>query len=174
MGVDQGRVKGSRLVKLADIPPQPWKNGGGVTYEIAADPSHKGNDGASRADFHWRISRAVIERDGPFSVFPGMIRWLVLLDGEGFTLSFTDRAKLHVTRRFHIEQFPGGSLAHCKLLADSCSVLNVIAREDIALRVNVVLSRAALPSLGHAMISDNDVNVRLDERHVLNVALPAD
>lgn len=165
-------MKGSRLIRLADISPQPWKNGGGITYEIAADPSRPDGTGGTLGDFRWRVSRAVIERDGPFSVFPGMARWILLLDGEGFTLSFADRAKLHVHRRHHLEHFPGSALAHCQLHAGPCSVLNVIAREDIPLRVNVVASRAALPSLGHAMVSDHGVGVRLDERHVLNMALP--
>jgi len=92
----------------------------------------------------------------------------------GFTLSFPGRAKLHVIRRHHPEQFPGAALAQCRLQAGPCSVLNVIAREDIALRVNVVTSHAPLPSLGHALISDHGVGIRLDERHVLNVALPLD
>ncbi|WP_298728746.1 HutD family protein [uncultured Ferrovibrio sp.] len=167
-------MKGSRLIRLADIPPQPWKNGGGITYEIAADPPSNPETKAAFAGFRWRISRALIERDGPFSVFPGMTRWILLLDGEGFTLSFSDRAKLHVIRRHHPEQFPGAALAQCRLQAGPCSVLNVIAREDIALRVNVVTSHAPLPSLGHALISDHGVGIRLDERHVLNVALPLD
>jgi environmental stress-induced protein Ves len=54
----------------------PWKNGGGVTYEIAAYPPDAGLDA-----FDWRISTARVESDGPFSVFPGVDRVLLVLSG---------------------------------------------------------------------------------------------
>ncbi|MFY3435275.1 HutD family protein [Achromobacter mucicolens] len=57
------------------LPPEPWKNGGGVTRTLAADP-----------DGRWRVSIADIERDGPYSRFPGYDRVSVVLSGEGVTL----------------------------------------------------------------------------------------
>lgn len=165
-------MAGARLIKIADLPPQTWKNGGGVTYEIAADPPRDpAEDGAAAPkDFRWRISRALIERDGPFSVFPGMTRWILLLDGDGFTLSFAERAKLYVSQRFTLEEFPGASLAHCALNGGPCSVLNVIARQDVALRVNIARSLAPLPSHGHALVAERAVSIRLDDRQILQVA----
>lgn len=157
---------GGKLVRLDALKLQPWKNGGGMTAEIACDPP-----GVGLKDFNWRISRAEIDKDGAFSAFPGMMRWILLLDGNGFTLSFADRGKLFVSDRFALESFAGDGIAHCALNAGPCGVLNVIARLDLPMRVNVVRSMAALPSLGHALVAETGVSVRLDERHVLHVAL---
>lgn len=70
------------VVRLADVAPQPWRNGGGVTRELARRPT----DG----DFEWRLSVADVAADGPFSSFPGVDRILVLLRGNGMTLRFGD------------------------------------------------------------------------------------
>jgi uncharacterized protein len=156
---------GGKLVRMDALHPQPWKNGGGTTAEIACDPP-----GAGWKEFNWRISRASIDKDGAFSVFPGMMRWILLLDGNGFTLSFTDRAKLYMTERFALESFPGDGITHCQLSEGPCSVLNVIARQGAPVRVNVVRSMAPLPSLGHALVAKTGTSVRLDERTVLHVA----
>ena len=55
----------------------PWKNGGGVTAEIAAYPAGSGMD-----DFGWRISTALVEIAGPFSKFEGIDRILTVLEGR--------------------------------------------------------------------------------------------
>ncbi len=55
----------------------PWKNGGGVTEEIAVYPSDAGFD-----DFAWRISMARVGQGGPFSRFPGVDRTLAVLEGR--------------------------------------------------------------------------------------------
>jgi environmental stress-induced protein Ves len=158
-------IGGGRLVRLDALTPQRWKNGGGVTSEIACFPP-----GADWKNFDWRVSRAIIEKDGAFSVFPGMLRWILLLEGNGFTLSFADREKLHVTERFAVESFPGDGITHCTLNGGPSVVLNVIARADMLMRVNVTTSRAPLPSLGHALIAEAGVSVRLDEQTVLHAA----
>ena len=66
---------------LRRIAPQPWKNGAGVTREIAVGP-----EGAATRDFDWRFSLAEVERDAPFSAFPGIDRCIVLLHGAGMRL----------------------------------------------------------------------------------------
>lgn len=65
------------LVPFADLTPQPWKNGGGVTREVAVFPN-----GAGMEDFLWRISLATVEVAGPFSCFTGIDRHLSVLAGE--------------------------------------------------------------------------------------------
>lgn len=61
---------------------QPWKNGGGVTHEIA------------RADVGgrllWRLSIAEVASDGPFSAFPGLTRILTVIEGAGLHLHTPD------------------------------------------------------------------------------------
>jgi environmental stress-induced protein Ves len=68
------------IIDADRVTPVPWKNGGGVTRELLRWP----DDGAWRL----RLSLAHIDRDGPFSVFPGVTRWFVVLDGAGVALDF--------------------------------------------------------------------------------------
>jgi environmental stress-induced protein Ves len=65
------------LLPAAARRPSPWKNGGGATTEIAVSP-----EGADLGGFDWRISMARVERDGPFSEFPGVDRTLCVVEGD--------------------------------------------------------------------------------------------
>ena len=86
-----------------------WKNGAGWTREIHAQPQAGGGDG-----WDWRLSIAEIERDAPFSTFPGVDRELVLLEGNGLRLRFADRVETllppHDRLRFAGEQEVFGEL----------------------------------------------------------------
>lgn len=66
---------------LATTPSTPWKNGGGSTQELACWPP-----GADMNSFEWRVSLATVDRPGPFSVFPGIDRQIMLLSGDGLQL----------------------------------------------------------------------------------------
>lgn len=59
------------------LPPEPWKNGAGVTRTLAVD---------TQPVPRWRVSIADIDRDGPYSRFPGHDRVSVVLSGQGVTL----------------------------------------------------------------------------------------
>jgi environmental stress-induced protein Ves len=66
-----------------------WRNGLGWTREILR--RRLGSDAdAPGEDWDWRLSIAEIERDAPFSAFPGIDRELVLLSGNGVRLCFDD------------------------------------------------------------------------------------
>lgn len=68
-----------RHLTPSDYTRQPWRNGKGVTVELArAD-----RDGA----LLWRLSMATVAEDGPFSIFPGVERNLTVLTGPGFRLA---------------------------------------------------------------------------------------
>ena len=71
-------MKAPRLIRCADVPDQPWRNGGGITRELLAWPPG--------SDWQLRLSVADIQADGPFSVFEGVQRWFVVLQGEGVAL----------------------------------------------------------------------------------------
>lgn len=77
------------IIRLADCPPQPWKNGLGRTREIAVEPPDAGMD-----DFLWRVSVAEVDSAAPFSSFPGIDRQIALLDGAGFTMTL-DGGRTH-------------------------------------------------------------------------------
>ncbi len=66
----------------ADYITTPWKNGGGITTELAIFPA-----GMTVTDpFVWRISRSQIKSSGAFSQFPGYERHILQLDGDKVTL----------------------------------------------------------------------------------------
>lgn len=96
-----------------------WKNDGGWTTELARDPP----EGES---FHWRVSIAEIEQDGPFSAFPGIDRELLLLDGSGIELDIDDAAPLRLAQRFERVRFAGEARVRCRLLAGPTRDFNVM------------------------------------------------
>ena len=72
---------GARRGPWQALPPEPWKNGGGVTRTLAAD-----KDAAESAAARWRVSIADITRDGLYSRFAGDDRVSVVLSGAGVVL----------------------------------------------------------------------------------------
>ncbi|MFE2310102.1 HutD family protein [Streptomyces sp. NPDC059411] len=111
-----------RFLRAADRPAAGWKNGGGVTREIAAFPPGAGMD-----DFGWRISLAEVTADGPFSVFPGVDRTLTLAEGAGMDLEIGGVRDL-VDRRYEPRGFPGDEPTACRLLAGPVVNFNVMYR----------------------------------------------
>ena len=65
------------VLRASERTPVPWKNGGGVTREVAVSPA-----GSSLDDFDWRVSVADIRAAGPFSRFPGIERQMAVLSGR--------------------------------------------------------------------------------------------
>jgi environmental stress-induced protein Ves len=110
------------LLKAADYRRMRWKNDGGWTTEIERDPA----DCAS--DFRWRISIAEIERDGPFSPFPGVDRELRLLAGNGIALDNGDAPTLRLVERFQHARFDGEARVDCRLVAGPTRDFNVMTR----------------------------------------------
>lgn len=90
------------LIPYASLEPQPWKNGGGSTTEIAVAPPGAGFDG-----FDWRISLATIAQDGPFSVFPGIDRTLALVEGPGASLELDGDTVFALSEDDPVIEFPG-------------------------------------------------------------------
>jgi environmental stress-induced protein Ves len=157
-----------KLVKLDLLPLQPWKNGGGVTSELAIDPAD-----ATAENFRWRISLARIAQDGPFSAFPGITRWITLIEGGGFTLDFDDGSRIDVPEPFVPHRFDGGRAAHCRLKGGPSRDLNVMARADVAMDVQVIAAGEGAPPPGFALVGADIVLVRLDAGRMLRAAVRA-
>ena len=66
-----------RILRAGSHRRMPWKNGGGITTEVAISPPE-----ATVNDFDWRISMAKVLASGPFSTFANIDRVLAVLDGE--------------------------------------------------------------------------------------------
>ena len=90
------------MLRLADCPAKPWKNGLGRTRELAVHPSRSGMD-----DFLWRVSIAEVDSAAPFSAFPGIDRVIALLDGDGFTMTMDDGRRHALTTPCAPFAFPG-------------------------------------------------------------------
>lgn len=101
-----------------------WKNGGGVTREIACVPAGAGLD-----DFEWRVSIARIAQAGPFSAFAGIDRVITLLAGPGVRLRSGDgRIDHRLDRPLAPFAFPGECPIDAQLLGGPCDDLNVMVR----------------------------------------------
>ncbi|WP_075656779.1 HutD family protein [Pseudochrobactrum sp. B5] len=101
----------------------PWKNGGGVTVEIAVFPAD-----ASVDNFDWRISTATVASDGPFSVFTGIDRTLSVLEGDGIILSVEGLDDQELKGETPPFSFPADSPTSAKLLGSAITDLNVMTR----------------------------------------------
>lgn len=76
----------TRIIRIADCPPVPWKNGAGTTRELWAR-----RDGAGAALI--RISIAEISGAQDFSTFPGIDRVILQLDGPRMVLTIDGVAR---------------------------------------------------------------------------------
>ncbi|MER7559871.1 HutD family protein [Nocardioides sp. NPDC126508] len=104
---------------------RPWRNGGGMTAEVAAWPP--GTDAGS--DFAWRISFADVAGSGDFSTFPGVDRVITLIDGPPMTLDLPGETT--VLRPFVPYSFDGGVPVLCSVTAPTRD-LNVMTRRGHA------------------------------------------
>jgi environmental stress-induced protein Ves len=101
----------------------PWKNGGGETIEIAVGP-----DNASLETFEWRISRALIRSDGPFSPFPGIDRTIVAIEGDGILLRFDDAEPVRLSPGDPPLPFAGEMSVESRMIGGEVMDLNVMTR----------------------------------------------
>lgn len=113
-----------RVLRAADRTAVPWKNGGGVTREIAASP-----EGAPLDDFDWRVSLADVSADGPFSSFPGVDRTLTVVEGAGMDLMVGGEHHI-VDEQYWPHDFPGDLETDGRLLGGPVVNLNVMYRRE--------------------------------------------
>lgn len=112
----------SRVIAANEYRRERWKNGTGWTREIARTPE--------TGDWDWRLSIAEIEQDGPFSVFPGIDRELVLIRGNGLRLRFSD-GEVHELQPPHARlRFAGEREVRGELLEGPTHDFNLMWRRD--------------------------------------------
>ncbi len=115
-----------RRLREQDVRRVPWKNGRGVTRELALWPP---GSYFERGDFDWRISAARVEESGPFSEFAGFDRILVITEGEGLILEHGQAAARARLRRFEPYRFSGDWSTRCDLVRGPVSDFNVLTRQ---------------------------------------------
>ena len=132
-------------MRFAELPLTPWRNGGGVTREVAVE-------GPGGQDFEWRISIADVNVAGPFSAFPGVDRSITLLDGERMDLlidGVEEVLGLHESLTFD-----GASQTSCTLPFGPTRDLNVMTRR---LRRSAVVTIADLSQTLPISVAVNEV-----------------
>jgi environmental stress-induced protein Ves len=136
-------------VNCDQVAPQPWRNGAGRTRELLAWPQADG--------WQLRISVADIDRDAPFSAYPGVDRWLALVDGAGVALRLPQG----------LQRLEPGSppLAFAGEAAPACTLLDGPTRD-----LNLMCRRGA----GRAQLWPAGPGVELPVRGTLRALFSAD
>lgn len=158
------------IQRRADRPGVPWRNGLGIQYEIDADhPS----------DWSWRLSTADIDRDVPFSSFPGVRRVFCVGGGAGVTLAVNGVDVPCGPRT--VARFDGGDEVRARIWDGPVQAVNLMTRSESSWRDLVVLGEGAsapgpcaVVACGGASVSIGDAThelghldavLRIDARH---------
>ncbi|MBI2719904.1 MAG: HutD family protein [Rhizobiales bacterium] len=147
----------------------PWKNSGGTTTEILAEPAPQPSEARP---WLWRVSIAAVTGNGPFSRFPGYDRHIMAIGGDGFDLEGGPSGTLRV-EPFHPLSFSGdwpivsrlhkGPVRDFNLIADRAAIDSSLICERLTARrafkaggatilVHVLIGRArAAPEIGRTL-----------------------
>jgi environmental stress-induced protein Ves len=119
------------IIRYADLKAHPWRNGGGVTREVARHPrtsllQDAGQDAGQDTAWDWRVSIAEVSKAGAFSAFAGMDRVLTVIDGDLLLLT-VDGAD-HPLEKYRPFRFSGDADSSGALPTGDIRDLNVITR----------------------------------------------
>jgi environmental stress-induced protein Ves len=131
----------------------PWKNGGGVTIDIADDYA-PGTPPGSWSGMLWRFGRTQIVTPAPFSDLSGFDRILTVIGGRGLWLDIAGGISLDVREPFRPVRFRGEDRIVSRLEAGPVAVLNLLA-DRTKYEIDVVILSGAI-HLVYAL-DDSDV-----------------
>ncbi|GAB3833264.1 HutD family protein [Kribbella italica] len=114
-----------RLQRASEQHRVAWRNGAGLTTELAGDPP----GGGSAAEFAWRVSLAEVTEDCDFSLFPDVDRTIVLVEGEALSLEL--QGIEHILTPYEPFRFDGAIEVRCRV-AGPTRDLNVMTRRGQA------------------------------------------
>lgn len=110
-----------QILRHSDLLDVPWKNGGGVTRNIAK--------GLLEDQVAWTVSRADVSQDGPFSDFSGMMRVLTVVSGGTMTLTSPDLTL--EAKMWEPVRFDGASQITSRLKDGPLTDLNLMFRPTL-------------------------------------------
>jgi len=110
------------ILRAADRRAVAWRNGGGLTREVAAHPPQ-----SDLGNFDWRVSLAEVRRGGPFSSFPGIDRHMAVVSGR-LELSISGRDVVSLSSDTAPLSFPGEVAVYAEPQAEAATDLNVMTR----------------------------------------------
>lgn len=102
----------------------PWKNGRGMTTEIAIHPP---NADLTELPFDWRVSMADVKEDGDFSRFPGYDRTILVAEGTGMELDFDSAPSERLAGVGASAGFSGDWQTRCHLIDGQVRDFNVMS-----------------------------------------------
>jgi len=110
------------ILRASDRSSTPWKNGGGLTREVAVHPP-----GGDLDNFDWRVSLAEVRRAGAFSSFAGVDRHMAVISGC-LGVSISGREPLSVSPDSPPLTFPGEVPVYAEPRREPVTDLNVMTR----------------------------------------------
>ena len=115
----------------------PWKNGAGITIDIA-DAYAPGAVAGSWSGMLWRLGRTQIIEPGPFSDLSGYDRILTVIGGRGLVLEIAGGDALDVREPFRPVRFTGEDRITSRLEAGPVAVLNLMSDRRHAIDVAIL------------------------------------
>jgi environmental stress-induced protein Ves len=147
----------------------PWKNGGGVTIDIADDYA-PGAPPGSWSGMLWRFGRTQIAVPAPFSDLSGFDRILTVIGGRGLWLDIAGGASLDVREPFRPVRFRGEDRIVSRLEAGAVAVLNLLA-DRTKYEIDVVIltggTTCALAAMISVVYALEDSAVTIDDSYAL-------
>lgn len=139
-------------MRINHLPPAsfrrfPWKNGGGVTTDIAED-REPGSAPGGWDGVIWRLGRTTISAPAPFSDLSGFDRCQVVVNGRGLVLD-TPEGEVDLRQAFRPARYRGEAPIASRLEHGPVEVVNLIAdRQRAAIRLDVLQAgdRFAIPA----------------------------
>lgn len=112
-----------------------WKNGLGETIELLAKTA------PGCPDFCWRLSIASVTSNDLFSSFSEYDRTLILIEGEGITLSHAHTREQVLSKRLDLAHFMGEHKTTPRLHKGAIKDFNIITRRDYCHSKTTVLTQ---------------------------------
>ena len=137
----------------------PWKNGEGSTCQLYKIP-----DPNDESLFLFRLSIATVSKSGSFSLFPGIERLIMILDGNGIKLDLPS-GDITLTKNSKPLAFSGDAAVYAELLDGFVLDFNVMVARNFK-KVNVeILANKKFQAISHSFILDfqNKSDYRLIE-----------
>jgi uncharacterized protein len=165
-----------QILTQSEFRRMPWKNGLGVTLEIWIDQDQQGQ--------RFRISQANVADNGQFSDFSGLQRALVLLNGNGVTLTHHNvqhSVEINTLNQpLDIAHFSGSDITEASLHNGAIDDLNIMTRQtDTTACVNAHFASDQFTITGHTLFSgfyansDTRVSLTCPEHNTQCIELPS-
>jgi environmental stress-induced protein Ves len=136
-----------RRFALAELPAEPWANGGGLTRTLMTGP------GDAEERRLWRISVADIPADAEFSQWAGWRRQSLLLEGGPIELAADDGERLSFEALGAALAYDGGRRWAAHLKGPAARFFNVMNQVDAEqLTIHLLHGRRALQAADRLLL----------------------